>query len=349
MDLSTLLRISQAQIQIIRYEEPFILLLGNLGNIANILIFGRRELRKNVCSRYFICLSLAHLLLLDTLCFSRILTTSTGNNVFQYIMSLCKLRTYFTEFSTLLSRYFLCLISIDRWMVTSSSARLRQQSSTRASRWLIIIGILFWAIFSSHAAIGFQTGPVECTPPAGSIYSMFYSIEAIIVAMVPMFIMIVFSCLTVFNVRSRVIRQIQPTQVILSIHTETQQTNMSNASRQLFKYNIQLVRLSILQVIFYFLLNTTWSINALYQLLIGVQGMMNINQQLTIVFLGRLGLNLLFTYTAVCCFRSIFKVFYYLFLDHIHTVYVSVSSISKRMCYYLTTMVNNYPSTFLII
>lgn len=304
MDLSLLIPISQIQIQIIRYEEPVILVLGNLGNMTNIFIFGRRELRKNVCSRYFICLSLAHLLLLNSLCLARIITTSTGNNVFQYIMSLCKLRTYVYELSILLSRYFLCLISIDRWMITSSSAWLRQLSSIRVSRWLIIIGIIFWAIYSSHAAIGFQIGPVECTPPYGSTYALFSSIESIVTSMVPMFTMSVFSCLTVLNVRSRINRQLHPAIETLSIQIETHQTSMSNAhsSRQLFKRNIQLVRLSLLQVILYFLLNTIWSINALYQFLVGAQAMMSTNQQMTVLFLGRLGLNLVFTYAAVCCF-----------------------------------------------
>ena len=109
-----------------------------------------------------ICLSIAHLLLLDSFCLARIIVNTTGNNVFQYIRSLCKIRTYFFILSCFLSRYFLCLISIDRWMITSSSARLRQQSSPRVFRWLIVIGIIFWAIHSSHVAIEFETCPVKC-------------------------------------------------------------------------------------------------------------------------------------------------------------------------------------------
>lgn len=306
MDLSLLQQISRVQVQIIRYEEPVILVLGNIGNIANIFIFGRRELRKNVCSWYFICLSLGHLLVLDSFCLARIITTSTGNNVFQYIMSLCKLRSYLYELSFLLSRYFLCLISIDRWMVTSSSAWLRQKSSTYVARWLIIIGMIFLVIYSSHAAIGLETGPFDCTPPFGSAYQLFFTIESIVTSMTPMLVMSVFSFLTVRNVRSRMNHRVHPTTATHSIHIETQQTNISNAqsSRQLFKRNIQLVRLSLLQVILYLLLNTIWSILPLYQVLVGAQALMGINQQLTMLFIGRLGLNLVFTYMAVSCFLS---------------------------------------------
>ncbi|CAF4065817.1 unnamed protein product, partial [Adineta steineri] len=242
MDLSVLKQISQIQVQIIRYEEPVILVLGNLGNVANILIFGRRDLRKNVCSWYFICLSLSHLILLDLVCLSRIIITSTGDNVFQYISSLCKFRAYGFELSFNLARYFLCLVSIDRWMITSSSARLRQQSSIRLSQWLIITGVIFWAIFSMHAPIGYQPTALDCTAPLGSNYAFFVSIESIVISMGTMVIISVFSVLTVFNLHSRVNRQIHPTATNISIHIETQQTIMPNAqtAQQLFKRNMHL-------------------------------------------------------------------------------------------------------------
>ncbi|CAF1290545.1 unnamed protein product [Adineta steineri] len=242
MDLSVLKQISQIQVQIIRYEEPIILVLGNFGNVGNILIFGRRDLRKNVCSWYFICLSLSHLILLDLVCLSRIIITSTGDNVFQYISSLCKFRAYGFELSFNLARYFLCLVSIDRWMITSSSARLRQQSSIRLSQWLIITGVIFWAIFSMHAPIGYQPTALDCTAPLGSNYAFFVSIESIVISMGTMVIISVFSVLTVFNLHSRVNRQIHPTATNISIHIETQQTIMPNAqtAQQLFKRNMQL-------------------------------------------------------------------------------------------------------------
>ncbi|CAF2580654.1 unnamed protein product [Rotaria sp. Silwood2] len=300
MSFSLISQFSKIQLLIIRYEEPVILVLGNIGNTVNIWIFLQRDLRKNVCSWYFISLSIAHLLLLDSFCLPRIIITSTGDNVFRYISILCKLRAYATELTLLLSRYFLCLISIDRWMVTSSNAWIRQQSSSRVARWLIIIGIAFFTISSLHAAIGYQTNPVECTPPFGSTYEFFVSVESIIASMTPMLIMSIFSLLTVFNVRSRLMRQIQPTKTDAS-RSQIQSTVTSNAqfSYQRFKGNMQLVRLSLLQVTFYLMLNSVWSIIPLYSFLAGAQAMMNINQQMMTLFLGRIGLNLLFTYASI--------------------------------------------------
>lgn len=337
MDLSLLIQISQVQIQIIRYEEPIILVLGNLGNVINILTFGRRDLRKNVCSWYFICLSLSHILLIDSFCLARIIITSTGYNVFQHISSLCKLRAYSVELSLLLSRYFLCLISIDRWMVTSSSAWIRQQSSSSRSQRLIVIGVIFFAIFSVHAPIGFEPNTVECTPPFGSTYLFFYSIESIIISIAPILIMTVFSVLTVVNVRSRINRQTEPIQTNLSIHTQTQQATMSNAqcSRQQFKRNIQLIRLSLLQVILYVLLNSVWSLFPLYTFLTTRQPLVSITQQMTNLFLGRLGLNLLFTYAAVrflFCFSKTNSNSFIVYFQVTFILYTLASKAFREQC-----------------
>lgn len=294
MDPTLYSRITPYQLQIIRYEEPIILVLGNLGNIVNILIFSRRDLRKNVCSWYFICLSMSHLILLDSFCLSRIIITSTGNNVFQYITSLCKLRAYLTEFSILLSRYFLCLISIDRWMITSSSAWLRQQSTPKLSCWLILFGTLFWLVYSLHAPIGYETNPIECTPPFGSAYELFVSIQSIITSLSPLFIMSIFSILTIMNIRSRINREVHSTTTKISTSIELQPT-----PREQLKKNLHLVRLSLLQVLLYLFLNSMWSILPLYSFIVGRQGIVTVSQRLMNLVLGRIGLNLLFTYAAV--------------------------------------------------
>lgn len=316
MDPALYNRITSYQLQIIRYEEPLVLVLGNFGNIANILIFTRRELRKNVCSWYFICLSITHLIPLDSFCLSRIIITSTGNNIFQYITSLCKLRAYLTEVSVLLSRYFLCLISIDRWMITSSNAWLRQRSTPRLSCWLIILGILFWTIYSLHAPVGYQTNPIECTPPFGSAYELFVSIQSIIMSLTPLFLMCAFSILTILNIRSRLYREIHSTQTKISTAIELQPTGItrsitttqvSQTPREHLKRNLHLVRLSLLQVLLYLFLNAMWSILPLYSFIAGSKGVVTISQRMMNLVFGRIGLNLLFTYAAVSIHVFLFQ------------------------------------------
>jgi len=295
-------RLNQFQLQLARYELPFIFVLGNLGNLANVIVFGRRALRSNVCSWYFICLSLTHLLLLNVSCLPRIVTASTGYDITSYLVVLCKLLSYLFDLSLVFSRHFLCLIAIDRWMVTSSSAWLRQQSSPRITRWLIIVSIIFWSIFDVHSAIGFQSTSSYCIPQPRSIYSLFYSIYGIIVSLLPMIIMIIFGVLTLRNVRSSIRRQIHPERTNLPSRLDpaSATTSVVPPPRHRFKRDFQLMRLSLFQIIVYLLLNSLWSAFPLYAFKVNTQGTpTTIDQHNMLDFLYGFSLNLVYTYMAV--------------------------------------------------
>ena len=163
-----------------RYTLPFVLIMGNATNLANVYLFSRRNLRVYACSWYFICLSIVHLLLLDTLCVSRIIMAWTNDDHATHSLVYCKIRSYLFSLTMVLSRQFICLISIDRWLVTSSRVWLRSQSSLRISRYLTISSVLFWSIYNVHALIGYQTNRFGCYPPSGTTYSFFASVDAIV-------------------------------------------------------------------------------------------------------------------------------------------------------------------------
>ena len=178
-------RMEETRLSLDRYVLPIILVVGNMTNLANIYLFSRRNLRQNPCSWYFISLSVAHLCMLDILGLSRILMGwmnydyATNNSVY------CKIRSYLFTVSMVLSRQFICLISIDRWLVTSPNAWLRNQSSLRVTRYLIFGSILFWLIYDSHALIGYQTNFFGCYPSAGTTYATFASVDTIVTTLLP--------------------------------------------------------------------------------------------------------------------------------------------------------------------
>lgn len=99
--------------------------------MANIYLFARRNRRFYACSWYFIGLSVTHLLLLDTLGVSRLMIAWINADYAASNVACCKIRSYLFSLSLILSRQFICLISIDRWLVTSSSAWLHNQSSLK--------------------------------------------------------------------------------------------------------------------------------------------------------------------------------------------------------------------------
>lgn len=127
------------QAGLLDYYIPIVFVIGVITNIFNIILFNRRKLRSNCCSWYFICLSISQLLLLIVNCLLRMITSWTTYNGFSTINSPCKIRSYFNVLSLVLVRHFICLISIDRWLVTSTNAWLRNKSSLNNVQWIISI------------------------------------------------------------------------------------------------------------------------------------------------------------------------------------------------------------------
>ncbi|CAF4098834.1 unnamed protein product, partial [Adineta steineri] len=151
----------------------------------------------------------------------------------QISMDLCKFRVYGSTLSVALSRHFLCLILLDRWMITSRSASLRNKSSLKYGRWLILFSFVFWMLFSLHVPIGNPSVTLSsgCMPPPGSTYAIFYTVYTIIIGIFPLFIMILFVFLIMKNLRSRG-RAIRPSASL------TQQTLNHLPTRQSRSYTL---------------------------------------------------------------------------------------------------------------
>ena len=315
--------------QLVRYELPFIFVFGITTNLINVMIFSRRILRKNVCSWYFISLSLLHFLLLIIICTQSIIATWTGYNMAAYVLGFCKIRQYLFDLITSLSRHFLYLISIDRWMVTSSNAWLRQKSSPRIARWLIVTGIIFWAVFNLHSPIQFRIVSNSCTASSTSTYFFFYSIYTIIISILPMIIMSVFSVLTLQNLRAR--------RVIPTFSTNTVPTVLSVAvinpnEHRRSQRDIHLIRLSTVQVVAFLLFNSGWCVYPLYLFITSSRGNRTLEERLLSAFLVNLGFNLLYTYAAVCFLLKGNSNALFLFLQLTFVLYTLASAQFRKEC-----------------
>ena len=179
-------QLATLQNQIVSYYLPPVYAFGMIGNAISIFIFSDKQIRTNICSWYFICASLSQLLLLNSACLPRITIVLSGYDSSRYNLGLCKFRGYLYVLSLILSRHFICLISFDRWLVTSSSERRRRLSSPHLARWIISCSILFWSIFSIHALIGYQSQASGCGAVNGTFYDTFYSMYSITTALSPM-------------------------------------------------------------------------------------------------------------------------------------------------------------------
>jgi len=103
-------------------------IIGNLNNLADILIFSQSALRSHICSSYFISASIGHLLYLNMGCLKRVIWTWTQYDLSLISLPFCKARIYFVLDGLIISRYLFCLIAIGRWMVISRNTQSRQQS-----------------------------------------------------------------------------------------------------------------------------------------------------------------------------------------------------------------------------
>jgi hypothetical protein len=283
----------------IYYLTP-IYIIGILGNILNIIIFLRRNLRVNACSQYFIGLSMAQIILFNSFAIIQIVAYLIGYNLSQTMIVICKIRVYLYMVSLGLMRQFLCLISIDRWVVTTRNARIRKLSSLRVIRWLIIGSILFWLLYSIHVLIGYQISPTRsCTYLVDPSYGLFYSIQLTVSSILTLIIMVVFSILTFRNVRGS-----------CRIQVVTQNTGNVTTAALVLPQNInrrrreiQLIKISLIQVISYVLLCMTASVFPLYSTLTLSQKKSS-DQAAIDGFLITMSLLLLYTYNAVCLIIS---------------------------------------------
>jgi hypothetical protein len=293
-------QLSDLQTKLVLYYLTPIYVIGMLGNIFNVIIFLRRGLRLNACSQYFVGMSIAQIIIFNSIAITRIITYSTGYDLGRTVAVLCKIRMYLYVLGLGLMRQFLCLISIDRWIISAQDVRIRRLSSPRVVRWLIIGSTLFWILFSIHALIGYEVSPASgCTMALNSDYASFYAIQITVSSIGSFIIMVMFSIFTLRNVRGR--RHIQVAAQIgaaITVVITTLPRSINHRRREM-----QLIKLSLLQVIFYVLLCMTATTYPLYSLLISSQTKSSDRSAID-GFIGSVSLLLLYTYTAVCLIIS---------------------------------------------
>ncbi|CAF4325061.1 unnamed protein product [Rotaria sp. Silwood2] len=146
--------------------------------------------------------------------------------------------------------------------------------------------------------------------------------------------MILFGLLTLYNLRSKFARQVQPSQKIggQSSLNQNSISTMSYAARHTRKRNVQFIRLAFIQVAIFIILNSLWSVYPLYAFILLNAPTITFNQLLVFTIWEGFGLNLLSTYAAVDFFFVHWDTQYIIrfYLDNIYSVYFGLRNISAR-------------------
>ncbi|CAF1244541.1 unnamed protein product [Adineta steineri] len=187
----------------------FILIAGILGNILNIITLITLDYYKqNACSLYILSRSIFDLNILIFGLGTRILSQS-----FQIDFTLtspiwCKLRVPIIYINTLSSYTFLCLQSIDAFLVTSLSINLRQKSNIQSARYFLLSFVFLWIIeelpylFFQELIFVSEGNTLICTT-INSIYAKYrtYFIYLFLTTIIPLILIIVFDLLTYRHLR----------------------------------------------------------------------------------------------------------------------------------------------------
>ncbi|UJR06928.1 hypothetical protein I4U23_011217 [Adineta vaga] len=301
--MSTLsIQLDNILININIYYLSAICFFGIIGNFLNILVFSQNTLKNTGCSLYFISLSIVHLIVLFIPCFTQIIFSITGFDIALHSLFWCKFFVYFLFNGIFLSRYYICLISIDRWLVTSLHARIRQMSNLSVIRRILLITTTIWLIFNIHSSIGFTLKNNICDASIDSFYSIFYLILSLISTLVSFFILILFTTLTLIRLlKKNVMNKHTPHINLIELNERNNNLpiQIPNVQQQrISNHNFQLIKLSLIQVLSYIIINSPKAIHGIY--LFSTRNSKKSSKQLAIDnFIGRITTILLYTHCAI--------------------------------------------------
>jgi hypothetical protein len=182
-----------------RYGMSTYLILGNFGNLFNIIIFCQKSHRNNSCSLYLLVASIMNIFIINfgvipTLYSLYYINPEIYSNIY------CKLRLYLLHSTLMISRSMMVLACIDRFAVSSTSNPIHLFGQPKiAIRFILLISFI-WPIIASHILVLLKIKSGCCN--AYGKYSLIYSIYSFIVAgFLPPTLMITFGFLTIHNLR----------------------------------------------------------------------------------------------------------------------------------------------------
>ena len=150
-NLITSLQLSQKYL--FRIGGPILIFIGSVSCILNIIIFTKKNLRKNPCSIYLLAFNVNNFFMIYLTILLAILLYGYNLPLASYNIGCCRFSLYMSVLLDILSPFYLILASVDRVLVTSNNAETRRRS-TRRLAYMCISGVtLFWVLVHIYALI----------------------------------------------------------------------------------------------------------------------------------------------------------------------------------------------------
>lgn len=183
----------------------FLLLVGNVGCIINIIVFRAKSFHRSSFSIYFLATTIADLFLLNFVLFTRILQNGFLLPIFQTHQYLCKLRAYISAVTSSLSCTFFIMVSIDRYLCTHPQAFYRSWGNQYSLAIKLISSLsLFWMIVLSYRLFVYDIDPNSgiCQSTIGYFWWYQSFIKFVFTGLAPPIAILVLSTLIIRNVRA---------------------------------------------------------------------------------------------------------------------------------------------------
>lgn len=204
--------------EILSFSENFTLnftftlfVLGGIGNLINICVLTSLKLfRSNQCAFYLIMESIINNCQLSIVFTINLLPIVLGFEPAKVFVVWCKVKAILPQLFRLISTSLVCFAAFDQFLSTNPQPAIRQMSSLRLARRLLLVAICLWIVHSIPYGIFYQiVSPNGCILNSIILthyYSFFY--YPFLHGSFPIFASSLFSLLAYRNVRRLVRRQI---------------------------------------------------------------------------------------------------------------------------------------------
>jgi len=227
---------------------------GNLGNLLTIAVFAQARQRRNSCSLYLLIMTICNLICLDIGILPIIFSLDYTDIRTKYEIA-CKLQFYIRHASFQMMRTCKVLACFDRYALSSMSVRIRAFSQYKIAVRLIFITGLFWSLFiiqfASKRSIKNQLCSIH-----NHFYTLIYTIYYLFFAgIIPPLLILIFSFLLMKNLKQ------------MRTHIQSQSPSRKTTITILRKRDRDLMRMVLIEVLFYFINTMPFSIFLIYRIL----------------------------------------------------------------------------------
>lgn len=187
-----------------QYGSIVIFLFGVIGNLLNVIVLRKKELRQNPCAWLFLVASIVNILAIVSGLTTRMLSGWAVDPT-ATISWLCKLRTYVMVITRVIAPWLLVLAMFDRWLVSSSKVHFRRRSTLKnAQRGALVIilipSLLFCHLFYCYEA-NLTNTPLRCYYRNYNCLLATDIMSFAMVMIIPTTINATFSLMTIRNIR----------------------------------------------------------------------------------------------------------------------------------------------------